>query len=141
MLAIPSGDTQTSSVLALAVVVAAWITKFGIAQLTVPAFIALAFVVDAVPMRPTTQVTQLQRAIVTAKLSIANAFLGVHVEFSMARAGGQAWYSGLVFNCAVRARPALLADATSFGAETVARAGRVGAVNFFTKSSLEASST
>lgn len=139
MLAIPSGDTQTSSVLALAVVVASWITKFGITQLTVPAFITLAFVVDAVAMRPTTQVTKLQRTIIAAKLSIANAFLGVHVEFSMARAGGQARYSGLVFNCAVRACPTLLADATSFSAETMARAGRVGAVNFFTKSSFEAS--
>lgn len=59
----------------------------------------------------------------------------------MARAGGQARYGGLVFDCAVRARPALLADAASLSAETVVRAGRVGAVNFFTKSSLEASGT
>lgn len=98
MLSIPPGDAQARSVLALTVVIASRIAEFRVAEFAIPAVVAMALVVHATAVRSTTQVAELHRAVVTAELQVAKAFLCVRIEFSVVGAVGQTWNGGFVLN-------------------------------------------
>lgn len=81
------------------------------------------------------------RAIVAGPHGLAEAGLGLQIEIPVAAAVRQALQSLFVHLTAIGPFPALLADARALGAETVARAGRMRAVDLLAVLALVAAHT
>lgn len=80
MFAIPTGHTEAGAVLALTVLIAAWIAQFSVTQITAPSIFAATLLADTCAVGAAVKVTQLFRAVVTAPLRFAGARLRVHVK-------------------------------------------------------------
>lgn len=119
VLAIPSSYAETSSVLALAVLVATAIAQLGVAVVATPFRIAGAGVALAATVLAAVEVAQLLGAVVATPLGLASTGLGVQIKVAMTRAVGQALKCVLVHGGAVSALPTLLADAGAVGAEAM----------------------
>lgn len=129
VLAVPTGDTQTRSVLALTVLVATAVTELRVAVLATPLGITGAGIALAATMLATVEIAQLLGAIIATPLGLARAGLGIEVEGAVSRAVGQALQGILIHGGTVCALPALLADASAVGAEAMPGAIRMGTVN------------
>lgn len=129
VLAIPTGDTQTRSVLALTVLVATTVAEFRVAVLATPLRITGAGIALTATMLATIEVAQLLGAVIATPLGLARAGLGVQVEGTVARAVGQALQGILIHGGTVCSLPALFADAGAVGTEAMSRAIGMGTVD------------
>lgn len=119
MLAIPSGDTQTRSVLALTMLIAATVTEFRIAVVTAPFRITGAGIALAATMLTAVKVAQLLGAIIAAPFRLTCAGLCVQIECTVSRTVWQALQRILIHGGAVHTLPAFLADACAVSAEAM----------------------
>lgn len=129
VLAIPPGDTQTRSILALTVLVAPTVAEFRVAVLATPFGITGAGIALTASMLATIEIAQLFGAVIATPLGLARAGLGVQVECAVSRAVGQALQGILIHGGAVCSLPALLADTGAVGTEAMTRAIGMGTVN------------
>jgi len=120
VLSVPSSNAQTSTILALAMLVTADVAQPGVAILATPLRVACTSVTFTTSVLTAVQVAQLLGTVVPTPLCLAGTGLCVQVEGAVAGTVGEALQRILVHGSAVRSLPALLAYASAIGAESVA---------------------